>query len=463
VHRKYERIALMMQGLGRRSLVVGSAVAIALALGACGTHTTAGTPVQVKKTTAAHAPDAAPTSPAPPPKPLAASSIKNLTLSTEDVDEITGLPLDNRTEFASPGSSASDYSKPDCALSLGMTKDALGGGEFTAFRGIKNNGTKGDSLIGSFAQNVATFETSAKASELFHNAYNSLGKCNSTTVSANSDPTAWKILAPGPFTGDVVTFSSLQQTDKQQNLGWRCAHEVRVKNNVIIEAYFCAWANGTPTAAAAVDQISARIPPPDKPSPKPPSDFLGPDKIKSVLVSVAQVGTILGANLGSTINNYYPAEPVDLGARSNCSPLLGPDTTSFGVNVDYTAFREVDSREEKDSWQHIVNQQVATYVDAQAASNAFQNAFKGLGGCDGARVPTAQANKQFQLSAPTINGTDAQWSFSELTDGQPDTWRCAFDFRAQSNVILVARVCQYGNPVDVVNQIANQMAGSLPK
>ncbi len=453
----------MMHGLPRRFLVVGSAAAIALTLAGCGTHTTAGIPVQAKKTTAAHAPDAAPTSPAPPPKPLSASSIKNLTLSTEDIDEIAGLPLDNRTEFASPSSAANDYSKPDCALAMGVTKDALGGGEFTAYRGIKNNGTKGDSLIGSFTQQVATFETSAKASELFHNAYNPLGKCNGTTINANSDPTVWKILAPGRFNGDVVTFSSLQQTDKQQNLGWRCDHDVRVKNNVIIEAYFCAWANGNPTAAAAVDQISARIPPPDKPAPKAPSDFLAPDKIKSVIVSVADVGKIVGANLGATEKGYYPPDPTDLGAKSNCSPLLGPDTTSFGINVDYTAFREVDAREDKDSWQHIVNQKVATYMDAQAATNAFQNAFKSLAGCDGARVPTAQANQQFQLSAPIINGTDAQWSFTELTDGRPDTWRCAFDFRGQSNVLFVAKVCQYGNPADVVTQIANQMAGSIPK
>src|SRR6185437_1767593 len=152
-----------------------------------------------------------------------------------------------------------------------------------------------------------------------------------------------------------------------------------------------------------------------------------------------------------------------LGAKSNCGPLLGPDTTSFGVNVDYTAFRELDARDDKDNWSHIVNQRVATYVDAAAALNAFQNAFKGLGGCDGARVPTAQADKQFQLSAPVINGNDAQWSFAELTNGQPDTWHCGFDLRAQSNVLFVAKVCQYGNPADVVTQVANQMADSIPK
>src|SRR4051794_35082387 len=93
-YEKDERTALMMHGLRRRFLVVGSAAAMVLTLAACGTHTTAGVPVQVKKTTTGQAPDAAPTNPAPPPKPLPASSIKNLGLSTEDVDEIVGMPLD---------------------------------------------------------------------------------------------------------------------------------------------------------------------------------------------------------------------------------------------------------------------------------------------------------------------------------------------------------------------------------
>jgi hypothetical protein len=159
---------------------------------------------------------------------------------------------------------------------MGLTKDSLGDGEFTAYRGISNRATKGDSLIGVFKQIVATFETAAKASQLFHNAYDSLGKCNATTISAKSDPAVWRILAPGPFRGDVANFSSLQLTDKQQVLGWRCSHEVRVKNNVIIEALYCGWANGGPATTAAVDQISARIPPPDKPSPRAPADFLSP-------------------------------------------------------------------------------------------------------------------------------------------------------------------------------------------
>ena len=455
----------MMHGLHRRFLVVSSAAAIALTLVACGTHTTAGVPVQAKKTTAGQAPDTAPDNPAPPPKPLPASSIKNLGLSTEDVDEITGMPLDDRTELASPSVSSSDFDHPSCALAMGLTKDSLGDGEFTAYRGISNRATKGDSLIGVFRQTIATFETGAKASELFHNAYSSLGKCNATTISAKSETTVWKILAPGPFSGNVANFSSLQLTDKQQNLGWRCSHEVRVKNNVIIEAMYCGWANGGPAAASAVDQISARIPPPDKPAPRPPSDYLAPDKVKSVILGVPQVSKILGFNLGVSEKGYYPPDPRDLGAKSNCSPLLSPDSNSYGVNVDYTAYREVDSREAKDNYQHIVNQQVATYADTDTALRTFQSALKNLGGCDGARVPASSTNPddQFQLQAPTVNDNSAQWALIDLIHGQPNTWRCVFNFRTQSNVVFTAKVCQYGNAADIVGQIADQMANSIPK
>jgi hypothetical protein len=454
----------MMHGLRRCFLVVGSAAAVALTLAACGTHTTAGVPVHAKKTTSGQSADAAPTNPAPPPKPLPASSIKNLGLSTEDLDEIAGMPLNDRTEITSPGVSSSDYDHPSCALAMGLTKDALGDGEFTAYRGLSNSATKGDSLIGVFKQIVATFETAAKASELFHNAYSSLGKCNATTISTKSDPAVWKILAPGPFSGDVANFSSLQLTDKQQILGWRCSHTVRVKNNVLIEALYCGWANGGPATAAAVDQISARIPPPDKPAPRAPSDFLPPDKVKSVIQGIPQVSNILGSNLGVSDKGYYPADPRDLGAQSNCSPLLGPDSNSYGANVDYTAYREVDSREDKDTFQHIVNQQVATYADTDTAARTFQSALKNLGGCDGARVPGgANPDEQFQLQAPAISDNGAQWTLIDLIKGQPNTWRCVFNFRTQSNVVFTAKVCQYGNPADIVGQMADQMANSIPK
>jgi hypothetical protein len=452
----------------RRLLVAGSAALIVLTLAACGARTTSGVPVQAQKTTTpAEAPGGQTSGPSgrptEVPKPLPASNIKNLTLSTEDINDIAGLALDDRSEFASPGRSAKDFDNPDCALADGITKEALGNGEFTAFRQVQNKAKKDNNLIGLFNQNVATFETAGQASELFHNAYKSLGKCNSTTFAAKSEPAGWKVLAPGPFNGDVVRFSTLQQTDKQQNLGWRCSHEARVKNNVIIEALFCAWANGSPATAAAVDQISARIPPPDKPTPRAPADFLAPNKIKSIILDVPQVSKILGVNLGDSSTFPYPPDPRDLGDKSNCSSLVGPDANFFGINVDYTAYRESVYRESKDDFQHIVDQQVATYSDTQTASRTFQSALNGLRGCDGALVSSGEPNSQFKLQTPQVTGNTAQWTSIHLADGQLDTWRCVFNVRAQSNVLLVAKVCQYGNPADIVSQLADQMADSIPK
>ena len=455
----------MMRRQQRRLLVPSSSAVIVLTLAACGSHTTSGFPVQAQKTVAPHTPEAAapPTTPPEQPKPVPANNIKNLALSTEEVDDIVGLSLTDRSEFPSPGLAADDYNNPGCTLASGLTKEALGNGEFTAFRQVKNQASKDNSLIGSFAQNIATFETSAKASELFHNAYSSLGRCDSTTLAAKSDPTVWKILAPGPYNGDTVTFGSLQLTDKQKILGWRCDHEARVKNNVVIETSFCAWAKGAPFVAAGLNQISARIPPPDKPAPLTAAGFLTPNKIKSIILGVQEVSNILGSNLGDSNSYLYPPDPQDLGAKSNCSPLIVPDANSFGINIDYTAFREADYQEDKDNYQHIVNQQVATYSDTQTASRTFQNAFKGLAGCDGALVPAGGPDEQLQLQAPTINGDSAQWVLIDLTKGQPNTWRCVFNFRAQSNVLFVAKVCQYGNPADIVGQIADHMASSIPK
>ena len=448
----------------RRILVASYAAATALMVAACGSHTPSWFPMQAQKTSKTHAPDAAPATSASPPKPLPANNLKSLVLSNEDVNEIVGLSLGDRSQFDSPTASASDYSTPDCALTMGITKDALGDGEFTAYRTIRNQASKDDSLVGMFSQNFATFETSDKASEIFHKAYATLGHCNSDAIAAKNNPATWKILAPGPFNGDAVTFGALQFTDKNQPLGWRCDHQARVKNNVIVEASMCGWANGASAAAAAVDQISARIPPPDKPAPPAPAGFLAPNKIKSVIVDVPQASKILGTNLGDSSTVLYPPAPRDFGDKSNCSPLEGPDSNSFGIDVDYTAYRGYDYREAKDNYQHIVDQQVATYPDARDADRNFHNALSGLNGCDGALVPgETGSNVQFQLQTPNVTDNKAQWASIGITNGQQGAWRCAFDFRTQSNVLLAAKVCQNGDPTDIASQIADQMAASIPK
>ena len=112
----------------RRILVASYAAATALMVAACGSHTPSWFPMQAQKTSKTHAPDAAPATSASPPKPLPANNLKSLVLSNEDVNEIVGLPLSDTSQFDSPTASASDYSKPDCALTMGITKDALGDG-----------------------------------------------------------------------------------------------------------------------------------------------------------------------------------------------------------------------------------------------------------------------------------------------------------------------------------------------
>jgi hypothetical protein len=139
-------------------------------------------------------------------------------------------------------------------------------------------------------------------------------------------------------------------------------------------------------------------------------------------------------------------------------------TNSFGPNVDYTAYRGTDYREAKDNYQHIVDQQVATYLDSESASRYFHDAFKDINGCDGALVPgETGGHVQFQLQAPNIAEDRAVWTISGITNGQPDQWRCAFNFRTQSNVLIVAKVCENGDPANTASQLADQMAAHIPK
>src|SRR5947209_6025514 len=98
-----------------RVLVAIGTVAAGMMLVACGSHTPSWFPVQPQKPSKTHTPDAAPATAVSPAKPLPANGIKALILPTEDVIEIAGLPLQDRSQFDSPIASASDYTKPECA------------------------------------------------------------------------------------------------------------------------------------------------------------------------------------------------------------------------------------------------------------------------------------------------------------------------------------------------------------
>jgi hypothetical protein len=161
---------------------------------------------------------------------------------------------------------------------------------------------------------------------------------------------------------------------------------------------------------------------------------------------------------------FYPPATRYLGDKSKCSALEGPDANSFGPDVDYTAYRGTDYREAKDSYQHIVDQQVATYLDAQTAARYFHDAFKDLDGCDGAMVSgETGSHVEFELKTPDITDDRAQWVITGVTNAQRDPWRCAFNFRVQSNVVFVAKVCQNGDPAEIASQLADQMAAHVPK
>ena len=43
---------------------------------------------------------------------------------------------------------------------------------------------------------------------------------------------------------------------------------------------------------------------------------------------------------------------------------------------------------------------------------------------------------------PHITDDRAHLGVNGITNGQPDAWRCAFNFRTQSNVLFVAKVCR---------------------
>jgi hypothetical protein len=456
----------------KRGLLTLGGVALALLMGVgCSSNTTPGTAVPVggvdsSRMPQADTPPSGATGPAPPApaEPVAAGKIGSLLLSAQQIDEIVGATLGDRTDSQAPPDPTAVDKKPQCAVLFGMNAESLGNGEFTAYRQASQH-ESGDDPDHVVTQRVATYSSSDTAGQVFRDAFKSVRGCDSAVLrdKANEPKFKWQFQFNNPVGASVMKWRMRQLTDDKL-VAWLCSHEARVKNNVILHVRTCQYGNGAPMAATVADQISAQFPPADPPAPPTPQ-LVTPGKIVSLFVPVGELGGMVGASLGSEKTFVLPALPGDLGDKSACQLSLGLYEDAYGKDVDWTAFRDIEYRESADAFDHIVDQQAATYPDAETAARQFNDAFKPVSGCDSAVVhlETSEPNADWKIQVPNVSGDTARWSNIFLLDGKPNTWRCAFEARVKDNVILQVQVCQWGNAAEVTSAIADRMVDWLPK
>ncbi|MGH3969961.1 MAG: sensor domain-containing protein, partial [Mycobacterium sp.] len=184
-------------------------------------------------------------------------------------------------------------------------------------------------------------------------------------------------------------------------------------------------------------------------------------KINSIMLSKDDVSSIIGSTMTSEQSYPRPQDPADVGDKSACAVLFGPDTTAFGD--DYEAFKQDNQQDgDENSFDHVVVQLASIYADADTPAKLFHDAFKSVSDCGGPiHVSFPDGSADWQIQPLKVTDTGAQWTMAHLVDGKPNGWRCSKDTRVQSNVMLAATICQYGNPSRIASLVADRMiAGS---
>jgi hypothetical protein len=215
-------------------------------------------------------------------------------------------------------------------------------------------------------------------------------------------------------------------------------------------------AAGDPTAPAAAPGSSSA---PAAPAPPP---LVPPGKAESLLLSLDDTGGIVGTSLNYEQKFKTPLQPYALGNQSACAVLFGLNTAAVGN--DYTAFRALRQQESKDNFAHVVEQEIATYADAAAATGAFQNAFKSVDQCNNVTVhrPTDKPETTWQFQIQPGDPASANWHNTEVTSNNADGWGCSHGARVKNNVLFAVRVCQRGDTGADISTILDRIGAEVP-
>lgn len=180
-----------------------------------------------------------------------------------------------------------------------------------------------------------------------------------------------------------------------------------------------------------------------------------------LVVGVAQVEGIVGAQLANTTADRVPPEPVTVDP-ADCAVAAGPSTTAV-YTPGWSQYHLVTMQEAADRWDHSVTQTAGKYPDEAAAGGVFSALTAGLQTCTRATATDA------------LDDSTAEWTFTVETPG-PDTtrwtatqvdadgWACFREARRTGSWVVQTAVCQVGNgapaATDLLDRLAENVAGT---
>jgi PknH-like protein len=179
--------------------------------------------------------------------------LSSIVLTKDTIDSIIGATMTSDTSYVLPPDPA-NVDKPGCSVIFGLDSKTLSG-DYQAYKFNKmsdGNDQKGyDHLV---FQGAAIYGTTEEPTKLFLDAFQSVRNC-AGALHNSDDNTDWQVQPPTVIGGRAHWISS--QLQQGQPAGWRCAHDVRLHANVLLEDTVCQYGNPATVASQIVDQMIA--------------------------------------------------------------------------------------------------------------------------------------------------------------------------------------------------------------
>lgn len=181
--------------------------------------------------------------------------------------------------------------------------------------------------------------------------------------------------------------------------------------------------------------------------------------VPPLVVGVAQVGELVGAELANTTADLEPPPPLTVDP-ADCAVAAGPSTTSV-YTTGWTQYHLVTMQEAADRWDHSVTQTAGKYPDEAAAKQVFAALVAGVQACPRATATDAldESTAEWTFIVEKSDTADlAQWTATQ--DGAHD-WACHREARRTGQWVVQVAVCQVGNGRPAVTAITEQLTANV--
>jgi PknH-like extracellular domain len=224
-----------------RALVVGIAVAAAMALSGC-VSTVSGIAVRDTKTVATDVPR------------LDESVLDKVMLPIDEINDIMGTTdLEVTSDIDNMTDSSDKVSDPDCLGAMfGAEGPVYKGSGWTAVRDIvaREPDEDNDHWI---EQTGVIYPQAGNANRFLEKSKSIWQKCAGTSLAVNTEDTSslWEF-------GDVSGGDGLitQMATQEDADGWGCQHALAAASNLTVETWVCAYSVGEEAATMAIDIIN---------------------------------------------------------------------------------------------------------------------------------------------------------------------------------------------------------------